>query len=179
MMYQTRKVLSLAVIAAMTACDGSATAPDGQTLEVQLQASTQGSVLAEARAATARFHNVDAAIAAGYVQRTPCLVAEGIRYGKQSLIFDGVIDSSQPELLIYVPTKSGHLRLAAVQYLVPASLWDATNSSPPSLGDQPFMDRRSPPFGSPLGPNYSIVAWVWMHNPSGMYELFNPAVTCE
>jgi hypothetical protein len=99
---------------------------------------------------------VNVAIAAGYVRATPCIYntlgAEGVRYRNPTLL-DAVIDLEQPELLIYEPMKNGDMRLVAVQYLAASALWDATHSSPPSLGDKPFMDRRSPPFGSGL-PNY-------------------------
>jgi hypothetical protein len=46
------------------------------------------------------------------------------------------------------------------------------------LGDQPFMDRRSAPFGAAF-PNYSLVVWDWAHNPSGMYLIQNPGVSCQ
>ena len=67
-----------------------------------------------------------------------------------------MIELEQPEILIYEPLKNGKLRLIAVQYLVASALWDAAHSSPPMLGDQPFMDRRSAPFGAAF-PNYSLV----------------------
>ncbi|HEY8164455.1 MAG TPA: hypothetical protein VIF83_02775 [Gemmatimonadaceae bacterium] len=175
------KALSLTMIAAILACDASPTAPGDERLNPLNESSTQGSVLAEIRAATAQFHDVNAAIAAGYVRATPCIQStvggEGIRYRNPAL-FDAVIDLRQPEILIYEPMKNGDLRLVAVQYLVASALWDAAHSSPPSLGDQPFMDRRSPPFGAAF-PNYSLVVWAWAHNPSGMYVLQNPAVSCE
>ena len=175
-MTNSGKALALALFA-VTACDSSVMAPEDERLELRATASTQGSVLAEARAATAQFHDVNVAIAAGYAQATQCLAGEGIRYRKQSLIFDGVIDVTEPELLLYVPLNDGTVRLAAVQYFIPSALWDATHSSAPSLGEQPFVDRRSPPFGAPM-PNYSLIAWVWMHNPAGTYALLNPRVTC-
>lgn len=171
------KALSLTMIAAVLACDASPTGPGDQGLNPRTQSSTQGSILGEIRAATAQFHDLDAAIAAGYVPATACLQSEGIRYRNPALI-DAVINLEQPELLIYKPIGNGQLRLVAVQYLVASALWDATHSSPPSLGEQPFMDRRSPPFGSPF-PNYSLVVWAWAHNPSGMYVIFNPTVSCE
>ena len=177
MFAHSMKALSLTMIAAVLACDTSPTGPDVQLLNPTTQSSTQGSILAEIRAATAQFHDVEAAIAAGYTPATPCFPNEGVRYRKPAL-FDAVIDVSQPEILVYEPRKNGDFRLVAVQYLVASALWDATHSSPPSLGDQPFMDRRSPPFGAAF-PNYSLVVWAWAHNPSGMYVVQNPTVSCE
>lgn len=177
MVSHSTKALSLAIIAAVLACDASSTGPGNEALNPQTQSSTQGSILGEIRAVTAQFHDVDAAIAAGYVPVTACIQNEGVRYRKPAL-YDAVINLEQPELLIYKPLKTGELRLIAVQYLVASALWDATHSSPPSLGEQPFMDRRSPPFGSPF-PNYSLVVWAWAHNPDGMYVIWNPTVICS
>ena len=94
-MTNSGKALALALFA-ITACDSSVMGPEDESLELRATASTQGSVLAEARAATAQFHDVNVAIAAGYAQATQCLAGEGIRYRKQSLIFDGVIDVTEP-----------------------------------------------------------------------------------
>jgi hypothetical protein len=147
-------------------------------------APTQGALLAQIRAATARYHRVEVAEADGYERRRfpfppfdpiPCIEAEGIRYGNLSL-FDGVVDPTRPELLLYEPLPNGKLRLAGVQFLVPASEWDSSQGIP-HVGEQPFMDRRLPPWGAPF-PNYSLVVWVWTHNPDGMYVLQNPRVTC-
>jgi hypothetical protein len=139
-------------------------------------AATQGGLLGEIRAGTARYHRVEEAVAAGYVAVTACLPNEGVRYVNPALV-DTVIDPSRPELLLYQVLPNGKLQLAAVQFLVPAAAWDSSNGSPPTLGEQTFLDRRSPPFGA-LFPNYTLVAWVWLHNPSGLYELLNPAIRC-
>jgi hypothetical protein len=153
--------------------------------EVLLSAApTQGALLAQIRAATARYHRLEVAEADGYERRRfpfppfdpiPCIENEGIRYANQSLI-DGVVDPTRPEFLLYEPRPNGELRLAGVQFGVPASEWDSSQGIP-YLGHQPFMDRRLPPWGGPA-PNYSLVVWVWTHNPDGMYTLRNPNVTC-
>jgi hypothetical protein len=170
------KAVGFTMIAAVVACDTSTTGPRDQALSPRTQASTQGAILAEIRGATAQFHDVNAAVAAGYVVATGCLQNEGIRYRKPAL-FDAVIDLEQPELLIYEPLPDSELRLVAVQYLVASAAWDATHSSPPTVGGQAFMDRRTPPFGAAF-PNYSLVVWAWAHNPAGMYTLQNPTVSC-
>ena len=145
-------------------------------------AETQGAALAEIRAATARYHDIEAALADGYVEDTPCIFnaaagGRGFIYPNRSR-FDGVFDPTQPELLFYEPMKNGQLRLVGVGFVVVSAPWDAVNSGPPMLGNQAFIDRRTPPFGPPF-PNYALFAWVWKHNPSGMYEQYNPQVSCE
>ena len=139
-------------------------------------ASTQGSVLATVRAATAKYRQVDAAIADGYIRISACVADEGIHYLKPALV-NGVLDPAQPEHLLYEELPNGKLRLAGVEYVIVSAAWDRNNSTAPLLGDQPFLDRRVPPFGAPF-PNYALFVWVWTHNPNGMYTQLNPQVSC-
>ena len=74
--------------------------------------------LAAARAATAKYHDVNRAIADGYVELGPNPtegnVIEFVNFG----LIDCTLDVLQPEALRYVP--SGHgLRLIAVEYAIP------------------------------------------------------------
>ena len=83
--------------------------------------SPQNSLLATVRGATARYHDVDAALADGYVLGSPCEAMPGqgigVHYRKGSLI-DGVVDPAQPELLVYEPQQNGRLQLVAVAFVV-------------------------------------------------------------
>ena len=55
--------------------------------------------------------------------------------------------------------------------------WDRKHSSPPSLFGQTFNFTPSPNrYGLP--PFYSLHAWIWKHNPSGMFAPWNPNVSC-
>jgi hypothetical protein len=52
------------------------------------------------------------------------------------------------------------------------------NAAPPSLFGQrftliPLMNR----YGLP--PFYELHAWIWNNNPSGMFNDWNPRVSCE
>ena len=73
------------------------------------------------RAATARYRNVDAAVADGYVLNGGCvsgpeLGAMGVHYAKFSL-FDAVLDVREPEVLVYEPRQGGlHLVAAGVRH---------------------------------------------------------------
>jgi hypothetical protein len=142
----------------------------------------QNQLLATIRASTARYHSVDAAIADGYVQGSPCesMPGEGIgiHYRKASL-FDATTDPSQPELLVYEPKKNGDRELVAVAFVVPAAAWGSTHSGAPMLGDQVFEDKRVPDWSSPPFPTYELHVWVWKHNPNGMYATTNPNVICD
>ena len=141
----------------------------------------QNQLLATIRGATARYHQVDAALADGYVLGSPCESMPGqgigIHYRKPSLL-NAVVDPSQPELLVYEPRSNGDIELVAVAFVVPAAAWDPTHSSPPMLGDQIFEDKRTPDWSSPPFPNYELHVWVWKENPNGMYATTNPKVSC-
>ena len=82
------------------------------------------------RAATARFRNVDTAIAEGYVLNGGCvsgpeLGAMGVHYAKFNL-FDAVLDVTEPEVLVYEPRQGG-LHLVAAEYVTPAAAWNAAH----------------------------------------------------
>ena len=71
----------------------------------------------------------------------------------------------------------GKLHLVALEYVVIAADWDALHAKPPALFGHTFNFTPSPNrFGLP--PFYSLHAWVWKHNPAGMFEMWNPRVHC-
>lgn len=158
--------------ATLTACGDAEPPLMAEVPAPSLAAAQQNLILAEIRSGTARFQRVEVALAEGYVPVSPCVAIPtggmGYHYLKGSLV-DGVVDSSRPEMLLYEPQKNGKLKLVGVEFVVPPALW--AGSGPPQLGDQTFGND---PFG-----NYALHAWVWRHNPDGMYADFNPRVSCE
>jgi hypothetical protein len=143
--------------------------------------------LAVARRATAPFHRLDAAMAAGYTTvvldvaghdciAEPGVGAMGIHYLDGALLDDAVA-ADAPEVLVYEPDRHGSLHLVALEYLVFQDAWDASHSSPPSLFGQRFSLTGTPNrYGVP--PYYSLHAWLWRHNPADMFAMWNPGVTC-
>jgi len=143
--------------------------------------------LSTARAATAGYHNNDAALAAGYgefrdAQGIACITQPGaggmgIHFANGVLVGDAVVRAATPEALVYEPTPNGRLRLVAAEYIVFQDAWDATHSSPPSLFGQQFELIPAPNrYGLP--PFYELHAWIWKHNPSGIFNDWNPRVSC-
>jgi hypothetical protein len=146
--------------------------------------------LADAVVATAADHNIQVAIHDGYGRFTdvngiaciamddmPQMGAMGIHYVNSKLVGDPSIDAGSPEALVYEPEQNGRLRLVALEYLVVQSAWDATHTSPPTLFGQQFNFTASPNrFGLPAF--YSLHAWIWKHNPSGLFSMWNPNVSC-
>jgi hypothetical protein len=142
--------------------------------------------LLEATVASAPFHQVHRAEAAGYglfrdAQGIACIDkpgvgAMGIHYVNGALVGDTVLDPMRPEALVYRPN-GGNLRLAALEYIVFQGAWDETHSLPPSLFGRQFDFTPSPNrYGIPAF--YSLHAWVWNPNPAGLLEPWNPNVKC-
>src|SRR5437763_17142157 len=84
--------------------------------------------LAAARNATAGYHNLSAAQAAGYGLFTdaagiacidnPPEGGMGIHYVNGGYVGDTVLDPTKPEAVVYDPQPNGHLKLVALEYIV-------------------------------------------------------------
>lgn len=131
--------------------------------------------ITELRLATAPFHSLDLAAAAGWdTDLTGCLSSPaggmGHHYVNASIFFDAQVDPLRPELLVYAPTPEGGKRLVAVEYLVFAA----------ALGSAPVPEL----FGQTFHYNPNISAWVlhvwlWQGNRNGLFADWNPAVSCS
>jgi hypothetical protein len=140
----------------------------------------QNRINARIRQATAPYQRIERALAAGYVLASECVESPlggmGYHFVRFDLI-DGVIDPENPEALVYAPQPNGRLRLVAVEFIVPAAAWPGPEA--PALGGVPFDDHTAPGSPGPPFPHYQLHAWVWQHNPAGIYTQFNPDVSCE
>jgi hypothetical protein len=150
-----------------------------------------GGPSADAVAATAGFRSLPAAKSAGYAllrdkDGIACIAmapmpgmpagAMGVHFVKSALVADPAIDAKTPEALVYAPDGS-RLRLAAVEYVVLQKAWDAAHSSPPRLFGRTFaLTPDGNRYGLPAF--YSLHAWIWKYNPSGMFSMWNPDVKC-
>jgi hypothetical protein len=154
--------------------------------------------LAGARNATASYHDLATANAAGYsvevadTAQLTCIAdpagsgAMGIHYLNPTLVpelFDpaaaAAVDAATPELLVYAPDQDGSAkRLVALEYLTIKASWDAQhNNVPPSLFGQTFNETGAGNrFGLP--PFYSLHAWIWDPNPTDLFAPWNPRVSC-
>ncbi len=132
--------------------------------------------LAEARRATAPFHNVDKARAAGYEAAEHCVEVPGLGgmgfHDPNFGLMDFSLDPSKPELLLYEPKKNGGLRLVAVEYFVPY-----VGQPAPELFGQRF-DGPMPGHEPGMPEHYDLHVWLWKHNPNGRFAQFNPRVDC-
>ena len=86
-------------------------------------------------------------------------------------LLDTTVDLPHPEAMVSTPSPNG-LQLGAVEYIVPQAAWDATGSTePPILMGQHFH----------LNSNlqvYVLHAWIWKNNAAGIFEDWNPTVSC-
>jgi hypothetical protein len=140
-----------------------------------------------AKSATARFHDVEQARAAGYEVTVAdkagltCIAqagegAMGIHMLKPELLLgDGTIDAASPELLVYERRNDGSMKLVALEYLVFKSEWKGEGR--PSLFGQEFDEIKADNrYGIPA--SWALHAWIWKPNPSGMLYAWNPRVDC-
>lgn len=135
--------------------------------------------LAEVREATAPFNDLQKAEDAGYDLDQHCVEnptgpgAMGMHAVNWSLIGDGSVDPLQPEVLVYAPRGDGDgLELVAVEYLALAPPF----TSAPSLFGETFVDHTATPHG--LDPHFELHAWLWHHNPDGVFAQWNRMITC-
>jgi hypothetical protein len=127
-------------------------------------------------ASTARYHDLNAAIADGFVLLHPCEVRPGegpvgIVYVNMDRLLDGRIDPAKVDALVYEPARlsSGRPKLVAAEFAVPFALW--TQPEPPTFLGQTF--QREDEFGV-----FALHVWVWRHNPEGLFAETNPRVSC-
>jgi len=140
------------------------------------------------RQSTARFHDVDAAKAAGYELGyvngagnriiTGCIAhptagVMGYHYFNKALIDDLVVDVGRPEGLVYAPKADGSLKLVAVEYVVPGP-----GSTPPGVSAPPTVLGQEMVVLVPAVGWYTRHFWVWSTNPAGIYAHWSPEVTC-
>lgn len=154
-------------------------------------ASARQDELAAVRQVTAQFHRVEAAIDAGYELgyvngagvriitgciSNPTAGAMGYHYFNKALVDDMVVDPLKPEALVYASLPNGKLRLVAVEYVVPGP---GSNPAGPSAPAPTVFGMEMHILVPPPGPGFYLHhAWIWRHNPAGMFADWNPEVTC-
>ena len=171
--------------AGMALAGGLALAALGASSVATADSESGQAELAEVRAATAQFHRIAAAENAGHQLgwKAPFLIngcvakpgtgAMGYHWFNHEAIEDIALDPMRPVGLVYESLPNGRLHLVAVEWIVPAAAWHAAgNDGPPSVMGQE-MGILNPALGW-----YILHAWVWKPNPAGMFENWNPDVSC-
>ena len=121
----------------------------------------------------------------------------GIHSPNPALLASQVLDPLQPEVLLYVPKPEGGFRLVGVEYIQFVLLRDpATNQIAPWTLPTPWPSHYEvvtptpqlfgQTFEGPMPGHFSgmpwhwdLHVWIWANNPSGMFEQWNPAISCS
>lgn len=162
-----------------------------------------GPELAAVRAATAQFHDVDVAIASGYLNPAgvPCEASAAGAMGHHSanpaLVGSQALDPLHPEVLLYLPDPGGRFRLVAVEYVQFVLLRNpATNQVAPWVSATPWPSNYQvvtptprlfgQTFNGPMAGHvpgmpwhWDLHVWIWANNPTGMFQQWNPAISCN
>jgi hypothetical protein len=147
--------------------------------------------LAQVRRVTARFHDLDQALAAGYELGwvngsgnriiTACVAnvvnpaagAMGYHYFNPALVADNAVDPLQPEVLVYESQPNGDRKLVAVEWVV-----RGPNTNPTGVPDAPSVLGMQMHILVPAVGFWLKHAWIWKPNPAGMFADWNPEVIC-
>jgi len=137
--------------------------------------------VAAVRAATAQYHDEAKAIADGFTPTDECVSSPDGTMGSHYVNFERLgapLDVTKPAILIYQPSPSGGRTLVAVEYFKVDEDQDlATDDDRPALFGEGF-DGPMPGHVEGMPIHYDLHAWVWQHNPSGIFEEWNPAGSC-
>ena len=121
--------------------------------------------LQQARAATAKYRNINNALKDGYADIEVDVQHMGHHFMKMSIV-DSIFDIRQPEILVYNRNDKGDQELVAVEYAVPLSY-------PMPEGFSGSTDVWNGTSGFPL---WLLHAWVWAYNPDGVFNWTNPLI---
>ena len=148
------------------------------------QQSKQSTLLKIVRESTARFQDVRVAESEGYRLEFGCVSggdfgAMGLHYVNDTLVGNGVVDATRPQIILYEALPNGGLKLTGADYLVLADPWDAKHPGiTPQLMGQIFHYFEAPNrFG--LKAFYTLHVWAWKENPKGAFVNWHPNVSCQ
>ncbi len=145
--------------------------------------------LAQVRRATARYHDLDVALAAGYELGwvngsgariiTGCVAdpngtgAMGYHYFHPQLMADNAVNALEPEVLVYESGPNGNRELVAVEWVA-----RGPNTNPPGVSSPPSVLGMPMHILVPAVGFYIMHGWVWKPNPAGILTDWNPEVSC-
>lgn len=163
---------------------------DGSVVQAQLGAElldvpgmddpSMASILAQLQRSVAFYPTVEEAEAAGWVLvegldhcfENPGTGAMGFHYINPEML-DTDLNPILAEALVFQADPEGNLTLGAVEWIVPAEAWDAESADAlPEVFDHPLHLNEE------LGV-YVLHAWIFLENPAGTLEDWNPDVTCS
>nr|WP_294905387.1 hypothetical protein [uncultured Lacibacter sp.] len=124
--------------------------------------------LQQARAATARYRDIKNAVKDGYADIDVVRENMGYHFLKMDNL-DATFDFRKPEILVYNKMENGSMQLVAVEYAVPIPL--SPNNAPAGFTGSNDVWKYDTDFNLWL-----LHAWVWYHNPDGVFNPTNPLI---
>lgn len=168
----------LLIIVIITGCEqGSIDNPVGTEGSLQKKSTLSGTEsssgansilnkeLALAKSSTAKYHNIEKALADGYIDIGLYIPNMGWHFLNPAYV-DGVFEIDKPELLVYANKPGGGYRLVAVEYGVPLAF-------PTPDGFTGDEDVWSENLDAGM---WTLHAWVWLNNPDGVFHPHNTRV---
>jgi hypothetical protein len=136
------------------------------------------------RNATARFRDINVALAEGWAPATPCVSgpdagAMGVHFNQPARKAGGTVSGDAPQFLIYEPMADGAMRLVGVEFLVTVSDWENKNGAVPAVLDGNLMNLVPTPNRFGLPAFYEMHVWAWEDNPKGTFADWNTHVNCD
>jgi hypothetical protein len=134
--------------------------------------------------ATARYRDLNAALADGWVPATPCVSgpdagAMGVHFNQPARKVDGTVPPDAPQFLIYEPMPNGAMRLVGVEFFVLQTDWENKNGPVAAVIDGNLMNLVASPNRYGLPPFYEMHVWAWEDNPKGTFADWNTRVNCD
>jgi hypothetical protein len=187
----TRFQYSMIALVLMSVCPLRALAQDGHSHPMPQQQeltpdqqNKQSALLGIVREVTERFKDVRVAEHEGYRLEFGCVSGDdfgamGLHYVNDTLVGNGIVDVTRPQIVLYEAQPDGSLKLTGADYLVVASAWDEKHPGvTPQLMGQIFHYFESPNrFGLPAF--YTLHVWAWKENPKGAFVNWHPNVSCQ
>jgi hypothetical protein len=156
----------------------------GEQQLTQEQSDESSALIRAVREATERFKDVKAAENEGYRLEFGCVSGDdfgamGLHYVNDMLVGRGMVDVTQPQIVLYEAQPNGGKKLTGADYLVLADPWDAAHPGvTPQLMGQIFHYFPTPNrFGLPAF--YTLHVWAWKENPKGAFVNWHPNVSCQ
>lgn len=196
------KTLPLMALAALALGTSSLVSADEPRALPTYDTGYGSALAAEVRAATAKYRDINAAHAAGYViPATTCVSgpdhgAMGIHWANPAYLVNppftaaNELDPTRPAILIYEPQADGSQVLVGVEYVLPLAKWIAEDpgnndpANPPPQGaavpsvDGHLMNYQAQPNRYGVGNSFYLHLWAWRRNPDGLLSDWNRMATC-
>lgn len=142
----------------------------------ELQTDEVAEMIKEVKEITEAYKSHDAALEAGWdTDLSGCVVhptegGMGHHFGRLEFL-DGRINHLEPQVLLFGADENGNMEFYGVEYIVPFAIHPA-DAEPPVLFGQEYHPNHEQEF-------WALHVWTEKENPKGMFNDWNPNVSCN